>query len=305
MILTRRAFSKLVLAATASLWVTRPTAARDNFNFFVVGDWGRKHSDGQRRVARAMSEIASMSRPKFVISTGDNFYSSGVSSDTDKLWTEAFENVYSAEPLRCPWYAVLGNHDYRGNVDAQISYARRNSRWVMPSRYYQHVEPVGDSSRIEFFFLDTTPLVSRRPRLWTRWVYGADPDIQIDWLKKSLRTSSAQCKIVVGHHPIVSAGPRLASPLLVKRVKPLLEAYGVQAYFSGHEHNLQHHVVSGIHYFVCGSGSRVTAAINNDRAQFSASVLGFIRAAATASALEVDFVDERARVIHSSRVSIG
>lgn len=307
MMMTRRTFSKLALAATTSLSFARPTFASDDLgcSFFVLGDWGDKKSNGQRRVAKAMSEIARTTPPKFIISTGDNFYGRGVSSDTDKLWTEAFEEVYSAEGLKCPWFAVLGNHDYRGNVDSQITYARRNPRWVLPSRYYQHVEAVGGSTRMEFFFLDTTPLVSKRPRLWTKWVDGADPDLQIDWLEQSLRTSSAQCKIVVGHHPVVSAGPHNASPLLLQRVKPLLEAYRVQAYFSGHEHNLQHHVASGVHYYVCGSGSQVTAATKPDGVQFSASKLGFIKAAATPSALEIEFVDDEARVIHSSRIGIG
>ncbi len=154
MILTRRMFTKLALAATASLSVARPTSARDELgcHFFVIGDWGRKNSDSQRRVAKAMSDIASTKPPRFVISTGDNFYGRGVSSDSDELWVNAFENVYSAPALKCPWYAVLGNHDYWGDVKAQTAFSRRDPRWVMPSRYYQHVEPVGASSRMEFLF---------------------------------------------------------------------------------------------------------------------------------------------------------
>jgi tartrate-resistant acid phosphatase type 5 len=307
MIVTRRTFTKLVLAASASLPIARPTFARTDpgCHFFVLGDWGHKNSDGQRRVAKAMSDIASTKPPRFVISTGDNFYGRGVPSDTDDLWAEAFENVYSAEALKCPWYTVLGNHDYKGNVDAQIAYARRNPRWVLPSRYYQHVEPVGASSRIEFFFLDTMQLVSTRPRLWTKWIDGADPNLQIDWLEQSLRNSSAQWKIVVGHHPIVSAGPHLASPPLVKLVKPLLETYGVQVYFSGHEHNLQHHVTAGIHYLISGAGSRVRVVRRTEQALFSASQLGFIRAVASPNALEIEFIDDDAQVIHASRISIG
>lgn len=307
MILTRRMFTKLALAATASLSVARPTSARDELgcHFFVIGDWGRKNSDSQRRVAKAMSDIASTKPPRFVISTGDNFYGRGVSSDSDELWVNAFDNVYSALALKCPWYAVLGNHDYWGDVKAQTAFSRRDPRWVMPSRYYQHVEPVGASSRMEFFFLDTTPLVSTRPRLWNKWIHGADPDQQIDWLAQSLRKSSAQWKIVVGHHPIVSAGPHLASPSLVKLVKPLLETYGVQAYFSGHEHNLQHHLTAGVHYFISGAGSSTASIRRPDQALFSSSQLGFIRAVASPYALEVEFIDDDAHVIRASRVSIG
>lgn len=299
---TRRAVAKLALATAASLSIARPSVANDDraCEFFVLGDWGQKGSIGQLRVAQAMVRIADARSPRFVISTGDNFYAHGVRSDLDPSWVTSFERVYGAESLKCPWYIVLGNHDYGGDVDAQITYARRHPRWVLPSRYYQRSEGIGGSNRADFFFLDTMPLVSTRPKLWTKWIEQADPDLQIDWLEQSLRTSSARCKIVVGHHPIVSAGPHEVSPQLVERVKPLLERYGVQAYFSGHEHNLQHHVDAGVSYFVCGAGASAAAPRRPDHGRFTAAKLGFIRAVATPSVLKVDFINEDSQVIHSS-----
>ena len=51
--------------------------------------------------------------------------------------------------------------------------------------------------------------------------------------------SSADYIIVAGHHPVLSAGAHGNTGCLVSRLKPLLEKYGVTAYFSGHDHNLQ------------------------------------------------------------------
>lgn len=41
---------------------------------------------------------------------------------------------------------------------------------------------------------------------------------------------------------------------LVKYLKPLLEEFGVSAYFCGHDHNMQHIRDSGVEYFVVGAG---------------------------------------------------
>ncbi len=41
---------------------------------------------------------------------------------------------------------------------------------------------------------------------------------------------------------------------LVKDLKPMLEQYGVTAYFCGHDHNMQHIRDSGVEYFVVGAG---------------------------------------------------
>src|ERR1700690_841579 len=42
---------------------------------------------------------------------------------------------------------------------------------------------------------------------------------------------------------------------MIGQFKPLLDRYGVRAYFNGHEHNLEHIAVDGVHYLTCGAGS--------------------------------------------------
>ena len=42
--------------------------------------------------------------------------------------------------------------------------------------------------------------------------------------------------------------------ILVDRLKPLLELYGVTAYICGHDHNMQHLNDSGVQYYVSGAG---------------------------------------------------
>ncbi len=60
----------------------------------------------------------------------------------------------------------------------------------------------------------------------------------------------------MGHHPAVSSGLHAGSLLLVRRLQPLLEAYQA-VYLSGHDHDLEHLELRGVHHFVSGAGSEL------------------------------------------------
>src|SRR5690606_40939846 len=92
----------------------------DALNFLVVGDWGRNGFFNQREVAEQMGRTGEEIGSQFVISTGDNFYSAGVTVLYYPKWQLPFEDVYTAPALQRPWYVVLGNHDWQGNVEAQV-----------------------------------------------------------------------------------------------------------------------------------------------------------------------------------------
>ena len=65
---------------------------------------------------------------QFIISTGDNFYESGVDSVENSQWKTSYENVYSGKGLQKNWCVVLGNHDYSGNSNAQITYSQKSNQ---------------------------------------------------------------------------------------------------------------------------------------------------------------------------------
>ena len=108
-----------------------------------------------------MEIAANALRPQFIISVGDNFYEHGVASTDDPQWQKTFEDVYVAPSLQVPWYVALGNHDYLGNCDAQIAYSRLSQRWNMPARYFTQTRPIDAATAVDFFYLDTTPMVTR------------------------------------------------------------------------------------------------------------------------------------------------
>ena len=167
---TRRALLTKGLATASMALLPAASIASDeaSFSFLVVGDWGHANSEGQRQVARAMGIAGRRDRVRFVVSTGDNFYPNGVSGVSDRLWKEGFENVYVDNSLQGPWYPVLGNHDHKGNVAAERDYSSASSRWSMPADYYRHTEVLGGGTLVEFFFLDTLPLVRADDGLMAR-----------------------------------------------------------------------------------------------------------------------------------------
>ena len=167
MLLRREALGRAIrLAASGALLAPLRAFAAPRapaLAFTVIGDWGRQGHDEQRTVADAMGRSAELRRSAWTLSLGDNFYYNGVASVDDPQWQTSFEQVYAAPALRnTPWWGVLGNHDYRGNVQAQLDYgAQRDARWRMPGRYYARSERLADGTSCDLFFIDTNPFLSR------------------------------------------------------------------------------------------------------------------------------------------------
>jgi acid phosphatase len=273
-------------------------------NFLIVGDWGRKGTPGQRSVAGGMARIAKRFESRFVVTTGDNFYDHGVSSLHDAHWQESFEDVYTSPALQIPWYVVLGNHDYQGCIQAQLDYAASNPRWHLPARYHAVEQAIDATSTALLVFLDTSPFVAsyraESPEFMES-LQGQDSEAQLAWLRETLAASQASCKLVFGHHPIYSASPFHGDTHeLQECLLPLLHEYRAQAYICGHEHDLQHLVVDGIDYIVCGAGSEWRATGWRANSRCSVSTLGFSAVSLSFDCLHVDFYNDQGRRLYST-----
>ena len=297
----RRLAGAALLAATAFApgAPENPAAPAGSSEFLVLGDWGRGGDKGQKQVAAAMAAWADARPLRFVVSTGDNFYEDGVASVTDPKWKASFEDVYTARSLQVPWFVSLGNHDYRGNVEAQVDYAKTSPRWRMPGRYFTVTEALADGTRLQLFVLDTSPFLDTYRSLVSRTkVGGQDPAVQRAWLEKELAASTADWKVVVGHHAIYSCGPHGDSAELVRGLVPLFDRAGVALYVNGHDHGLQDLVVGGRHYVTSGAGSEVTRVAPDGRTRWAAAVNGFVAVAVARDTLVLKFVDVSGAVRH-------
>lgn len=313
---TRREFVRTLFVATQAvaaghclggrLFASEPDhdAFASGLNFLVFGDWGRNGQRDQTSVALQMAGAAKSTNARFVISTGDNFYEHGVTSAADPQWHTSCENVYHFRALQVPWDVVLGNHDYHGNCDAQLEYARAHPRWNMPARYFLQTRHVNDDTDVDFFYLDTTPMVKsywHQPRIGEH-VATQNVKEQIAWLKDGLAASRAPWKIVVGHHPIYSGGGHGDTPELVAEILPLLQKYKVQAWFNGHDHDLQHLVAGRLNLFCSGAGSESRWTFKTVRSKFAKSRSGFTVVSLQPDQMLVRMVSSTGDVLYNTTV---
>lgn len=276
----------------------------DTLRFLAIGDWGRDGDFGQQATADQMAKSAEAFRPQFVVSTGDNFYENGVDSIQDPRWQTSYEQIYHHASLQLPWFAVLGNHDYRKNPDAQVEYSLYSRRWQMDARYFAKTFTFKDGTQALFLFIDTNPFVARyHSEEKYKQVKGQDTTAQLTWIRQALSASQAKWKFVIGHHPVYSASPDHGNtPELIGSLKPLLDQYAVNAYICGHDHDLQHLRKGNVHYFVSGAGSKLREAGKNDVSVFTYSVNGFMQFMATGDELLVQFVDVNGKTIYQTQM---
>lgn len=277
-------------------------------NFLALGDWGRQGTPRQQQVAHQMGRIADSLSADFVVSTGDNFYDDGVQGLADPHWRCSFQEVYTSSALQIPWYNVLGNHDYRGSVEAQIKYTATDPRWQLPARFYSVVRSITTKHQVRFVFLDTTPFAEeyRNPASDSYLSSAAQQDTtaQLRWLESTLKQSNARWNIVVGHHPIFSSSPCHGdTEELIQTVLPILEKYRVQVYLCGHDHNLQHlKPEGGIHHFVSGAASEVRETQDRTFNCFTDACCGFLAASLTPDHLQVHFFNVHGEAIHTTLI---
>ncbi len=277
--------------------------------FYVMGDWGTMGSSNQKAVAFRMNDWAQKENPKFIITTGDNFYPIGVADTKDIHWQESFEKIYNGVTIADkPWHVAVGNHDYLGSVDAEIEYNKINSRWVLPSRYYSFIETGIDGVRIRFIFIDTSPFEKSyyQDISLKKKISQQDTTKQKKWLDSLSALNDVDWKIVVGHHHFYTGGARKTDPNSVRTsLEPILSKNKVNIYFCGHEHDLQHLKSTNgpTHYLLSGAGGaavRPTSLINESL--FAASVPGFMSLLVNKKVLEVKIIDYNGSILHTATI---
>lgn len=281
----------------------------DALHFLVIGDWGRKGDYHQQDVADRMEETAKKLDAEFVIALGDNFYPNGVASIDDPNWMFSYENIYKGYHLEIPWHVVLGNHDYRGNPQAQIDYTNKSQRWNMPDRYFDYDFKDEDTGlNVSFLFLDTNPFEKKyyHEEKYKK-VRSQDTIQQVRWIDSIMKTKSkADWKIFSGHHPLYSGGKRLnATKEIRNSLGPILSRHKVDVYFAGHEHDLQYIKPKGItHHLISGAGSEVRkTGLIEGMSKFAASIQGFMAVTITKKEMLIQVIDYKGNIIYTTTIS--
>jgi 3',5'-cyclic AMP phosphodiesterase CpdA len=143
-----------------------------------------------------------------------------------------------------------------------------------------------------------------------------DYPAQLEWLDRRLAESTAQWKIVYGHHPLYSHAVESGRyPAMIERLEPILIRHGVDVYLAGHDHVLDMmKPVKGVHHITSGGGSGDDEAydvLRTDESYYAATGGGFTLFRVTRDEMVIDFVDlegitRHTQVLrHSSRPASG
>lgn len=247
--------------------------------FLAFGDFGMGTAT-QTQVANTMVNYCKENNCDFVTLLGDNFYPNGVTSSNDPNWKVKFEEPY--KELVMNFYPSLGNHDYFGNIEAQLEYSQINPKWKFPSRYYTFTECV-----VQFFVIDTEKF----------------DEAQALWLSEAINLSTAKWKIVVGHRPIFSHGGHGDNEKLKETLLPLIKNK-VDFYLSGHDHDLEYLVKDYDPEFVVSGAAAESRPVGTGKSTlFSESTEGFAYIKITPKEATVRFIDKNGELLfkHSKK----
>jgi len=231
----------------------RSLEAKTALRFLVFGDFG-SGSPQQAQLGREMrTQCDADGGCDFALTTGDNIYESGARKDAD--FEQKFETPFNVLPRMDVWL-VPGNHDWsgEGSVQREIDHTTSSERWRMP---FNHFAVPGLPPWVHIYGFDTPVFVES---------VNADSaslklnkDLQLQAARRELCGKSGW-RLAFGHHPIYSGGlhgtasglyhklkrlirveKKPASPGVFAEPREILEPFirecGVQAYFSGHDHN--------------------------------------------------------------------
>lgn len=278
---------------------------KGEITLYMTNDMGRNGYYDQKPIAELMGRMADVVDPECVLAVGDIHHFNGVASLQDPLWMTNYELIYSHPDLMLDWFPVCGNHEYRGNTEAFMSYGKVSRRWMMPAKYYTKVfDHKGTTVRI--VMLDTTPLIDSYRK--NSEVYPdackQDMEAQLSWLDSTLKNAKEDWVIVLGHHPIYTETGKKASERLdmQKRLLPILHKYNnVAIYACGHIHNFQHIRKKGdnIDYVVNSSSSLARPVKPIDGTVFCSSADGFSVFTVDKKQLRLSMIDMDGNIIHT------
>jgi tartrate-resistant acid phosphatase type 5 len=308
----REALKKTILFSTAVFAAGLPFQGKarepiTNFpdqglDFLAFGDFG-SGNESQKLVAGQMAGFtAKLGRPlTAVLALGDNFYG----RLTPERFDPHFEQMYPKASFDCPFYAILGNHDYGPQYDSkqgpakaqmQLDYAKNNpsSRWKMPAKWYAMELPDGKAPLVKIIFLDGN------------YFEGAlTPQEKLDqkrFLEAELsKKTEAPWLWMVTHYPLfghtVDRGNNAAK---IKLWGQYLEDNPFSLYLSGHDHNLQHLQAEGYkpEFIISGGGGGQLYELQPN-GDFSKKVFGFNHLHVGRDKVTVQFLDAEGNRLHA------
>ena len=263
---------------------TPPTAQTSaTFDFLVYGDNRTRHDVHKRVVAAIAKAVPS---PAFVVQTGDM-----VENGADTALWPVFFDIERNLLKNTSFFPSLGNHER----DDRNFFDFFN---VASAGYYSFNWGKCHFAVIDSDIGNVSSNAAGRQAFW---------EMQTRWLEEDLKASqNADFRFVVAHHPPMTAvrSRQGANPQMIE-LTPLLEKYHVTAGLFGHDHNYQHYLKNGVHYFVDGGGGAPLYDVDLPPAgitQKVKSIEGFMVFHVAGKSIKVDAIDINGEVIDATEL---
>jgi tartrate-resistant acid phosphatase type 5 len=298
-------FSAALALGSRARFVRAQETAGDDLHFLMIGDWGTgKDNKAQQAVAAGMKDYAQAMKLKTegLLLLGDNFYGEFKGGVDCPRWKTEFEDMYPADIFPGPCWTMLGNHDYDDEpvdkMNAELAYAAAHpgTRWYLPSKWYRFEWPKVNP-------LITAIVVDSNYHNRVGQLTPAERAKQLDWLKSELaRPRTTPWLVALGHHPLYSNGLHGDTKALIDEWGPLFQDHGVDFYFCGHDHDLQHLELEGLRTsFVLsgGGGARIYAVLPTSRGPYAQAVYGFTHLQVNREKFTVRHLDANQKLLHA------
>jgi acid phosphatase type 7 len=206
-----------------------PPAGPAKFEFVVYGDTRTRH-DVHRTVIQGILKYAN---PDFVMQTGDL-----VADGADTSLWPIFFDIERDLLRKTAFFSALGNHEANAKNYFDFLDARSHYSFNWGTAHFAVID-----SDIE----NVPGTAAEKDAFWEE---------QTHWLEADLRDSqNLDFRFVMAHHPPETAvRRRQGENKQMTALEPIFEKYKVSAGFFGHDHNYQHYLKNGVHYFTTGGG---------------------------------------------------
>lgn len=241
---------------------TAPKGPDQKFRVAVLSDYGGTSSD----TAAIIQEMVAHN-PDLLITSGDNCQEQSAPPGLfDSHWFNPLAPIIS----RTPFMPTIGNHDIRtmqGSNYVNALSLPTNGPPGQEKRNYSF-----DYGNIHFVMIDGNVFDEDYET-----AYSNAPDRRpavISWLTNDLHNTTQTWKIASFHQPpYTSRGPHPDTAPMKEFIAPILERYGVQIAFQGHNHFYERiNPINGVHYFTVGSGGFSSHSLTEQR-EFSFTVI--------------------------------
>lgn len=250
---------------------TAPEADTDErIDILVFGDSGGGGAD-QIAVAEQLTTVPI----DFVLHTGDVAYGSGTLPELEEKYFRIYESWLGSFPV----FLASGNHDY-----ATADLGPYREVFALPEnggpdgveRWYSF-----DWGPVHVAVLDTE----------------RNDAAQAEFLEHDLASTDRPWRIVVAHKGPYSSGVHGSNGAFRQTYEPIMQRYGVQIAFTGHDHHYERtRPMNGITYVLTGGGGMSTRPVTpQDWTEMAEDVLHFVYVSIEDGVMRVHAIDATGR----------